>query len=61
MLPDLAGWQELGDLPALVVTWAARLVDAQDALLWLVEGEDQRLGGAVWYRPVLRQRGPQPQ
>jgi PAS domain S-box-containing protein len=43
MLPDLAGWQELGDLPALVVTWAARLVGAQDALLWLVEGEDQRL------------------
>jgi PAS domain S-box-containing protein len=43
MLPDLAGWQELGDLPALVAAWAARLVGAQDALLWLVEGEDQRL------------------
>jgi PAS domain S-box-containing protein len=42
-LPDLAGWQELGDLPGLVVTWAARLVGARDAVLWLVEGEDQRL------------------
>jgi PAS domain S-box-containing protein len=43
MPPDLAGWPELGDLPELVVSWAARLVGTRDALLWLVEGEDQRL------------------
>jgi PAS domain S-box-containing protein len=34
---------ELGELPELVVTWAARLADTEDALLWLVEPERQRL------------------
>ena len=34
---------ELGELPELVVTWAARLAAAEDALLWLVEPGRQRL------------------
>jgi hypothetical protein len=34
---------ELGELPELVVTWAARLAGTEDALLWLVEPEGQRL------------------
>jgi PAS domain S-box-containing protein len=34
---------ELGELPELVVTWAARLATAEDALLWLVEPQRQRL------------------
>jgi PAS domain S-box-containing protein len=34
---------ELGELPELVVTWAARLAATEDALLWLVEPERQRL------------------
>jgi PAS domain S-box-containing protein len=35
---------ELGELPELVVTWAARLAGTDDALLWLVEPEQgQRL------------------
>jgi hypothetical protein len=34
---------ELGELPELVVTWAARLAGTEDALLWLVEPERQRL------------------
>jgi PAS domain S-box-containing protein len=34
---------ELGELPELVVTWAARLVGTEDALLWLVEPKRQRL------------------
>jgi PAS domain S-box-containing protein len=34
---------ELGELPELVVTWAARLAGTDDALLWLVEPERQRL------------------
>jgi PAS domain S-box-containing protein len=34
---------ELGKLPELVVTWAARLAGTEDALLWLVEPERQRL------------------
>jgi hypothetical protein len=34
---------ELGELPQLVVTWAARLAGTDDALLWLVEPEHQRL------------------
>ena len=34
---------ELGELPELVVTWAARLAATDDALLWLVEPERQRL------------------
>jgi PAS domain S-box-containing protein len=38
--PDL----ELGELPELVVTWAARLAATEDALLWLVDPEQgQRL------------------
>jgi PAS domain S-box-containing protein len=38
-LPELG----LGELPELVVTWAARLAGTEDALLWLVEPERQRL------------------
>jgi PAS domain S-box-containing protein len=34
---------ELGELPELVVTWAARLAATDDALLWLVEPGRQRL------------------
>jgi len=34
---------ELGELPELVVTWAGRLAGTEDALLWLVEPERQRL------------------
>jgi PAS domain S-box-containing protein len=34
---------ELGELPELVVTWAAQLAGTEDALLWLVEPERQRL------------------
>src|SRR5918996_5007434 len=34
---------ELGELPELIVTWAARLTGTEDALLWLVEPERQRL------------------
>jgi PAS domain S-box-containing protein len=34
---------ELGELPELIVTWAARLAGTEDALLWLVEPERQRL------------------
>jgi PAS domain S-box-containing protein len=43
MSPDLAGRPELGELPELAVTWAARLTGTRDALLWLVEEADQRL------------------
>jgi PAS domain S-box-containing protein len=38
-LPEL----ELGEFPELVVTWAARLAGTEDALLWVVEPERQRL------------------
>jgi PAS domain S-box-containing protein len=41
--PTLTGRPELGELGELVVTWAARLINAPDALLWLVEREGQRL------------------
>jgi PAS domain S-box-containing protein len=34
---------ELGELPQLVVTWAARLAGTDDALLWLVEPQRRRL------------------
>src|SRR5215212_4203035 len=34
---------ELGELPELVVTWAGRLAGTEDALLWLVEPERERL------------------
>jgi PAS domain S-box-containing protein len=34
---------ELDELPALVVTWAGQLAGTDDALLWLVEPEHQRL------------------
>jgi PAS domain S-box-containing protein len=33
---------ELGELPELVVAWAARLAGTQDALLWLVEPEQRQ-------------------
>jgi PAS domain S-box-containing protein len=40
--------RELGELPELVVTWAARLAGTEDALVWRVEPEErQRL--LVWY------------
>jgi AraC-like DNA-binding protein len=34
---------ELGELPELIVAWAARLAGTEEALLWLVEPERQRL------------------
>jgi hypothetical protein len=33
---------ELGELPELIVTWAARLAGTEDALLWLVESEQRQ-------------------
>jgi PAS domain S-box-containing protein len=33
---------ELGELPELIVTWAARLAGTEDALLWLVEPEQRQ-------------------
>jgi PAS domain S-box-containing protein len=41
--PAPVGSPELDELPELIVTWAARLVDTEDALLWLVEEGGQRL------------------
>ncbi len=42
-LPSRTDRPKLGELAELVVSWAARLANTADALLWLVDGDGQRL------------------